>query len=51
MKFQMSQNIAVKTKNIKKAVDFYTKVIGFSNRSNNPDVAELNASPLTLYII
>ena len=51
MKFQMSRNIAVRTKNINKAIDFYTNVIGFSNRSSNPDLADPDASPLTLYII
>jgi predicted enzyme related to lactoylglutathione lyase len=51
MRFRMSANVAVRTKVMPQAVDFYTKIFGFENRSENPEVADLDANPLTLYII
>ena len=51
MTFRMSPNVAVRTRRFSEAVDFYTKVLGFQNRSDNPDLADLDASPLTLFVI
>jgi len=51
MKFRMSTNVAVRTQQVQNAVDFYSKVLGFPNRSLNPDEAGLDANPLTLFII
>jgi catechol 2,3-dioxygenase-like lactoylglutathione lyase family enzyme len=51
MKFKMSSNIALRTDRVKDAVDFYTRVIGFDNRSTDPESAELEASPITFYIL
>jgi catechol 2,3-dioxygenase-like lactoylglutathione lyase family enzyme len=51
MKFRMSPNVAVPTQNeFSKAVEFYTKVLGFHNRSEDPQVADLDASPLNIFI-
>lgn len=50
MTFKMSSNIAVRTKNYREAIDFYTRVLGFANRSNDPEHAQLEASPLTIFI-
>ena len=51
MKFRMSPNVAVPTQNeFSKAVDFYTRVLGFKNRSQDPQVADLDASPLNLIV-
>jgi predicted enzyme related to lactoylglutathione lyase len=36
---------------VTQAVDFYTKVIGFKNRSVNPEIADFDASPMTIFII
>ena len=51
MKFRMSPNVAVRTQNLSDAVDFYTNVLGFKNRSDDPELADLDASPLNLFII
>lgn len=51
MRFRMSANVAVRTKVVTQAVDFYTKVIGFKNRSVNPEIADFDASPMTIFII
>ncbi len=40
MRFRMSPNIAVRTPHFTEAVDFYTKVICFDNRSDDPDLAD-----------
>ena len=52
MKFRMSPNVAVRTQNeFSKAVDFYTRVLGFKNRSQDPQLADLDANPLNLLIL
>jgi predicted enzyme related to lactoylglutathione lyase len=51
VKFRMSPNIAVRTQNLADAVDFYTTVLGFENRSDDPELADLDASPVTLFVI
>ena len=51
MEFKMSPNIAVRTDQFSEAVRFYTEVIGFENRSQDPELADLDASPLNIFII
>ncbi len=51
MEYRMSPNIAVRTRHFTKAVDFYTKVIGFENRSDDPGLVDLDANPLNIFII
>ena len=51
MRFRMSPNVAVRTARFADAVDFYTNVIGFRDRSDDPEVANFDASPLNLYVI
>ncbi len=51
MRFRMSPNNAVRTGQFSEAVDFYTKVIGFENRSTDPKLADLDANPLNLFVI
>jgi catechol 2,3-dioxygenase-like lactoylglutathione lyase family enzyme len=51
MKFRMSPNVAVRTARFAEAVDFYTHVIGFQDRSDDPELANLDASPLNLFVI
>lgn len=51
MKFRMSPNIAIRTSNLQEAVDFYTQVIGFNDRSDDPELADMDAHPLNLFII
>jgi catechol 2,3-dioxygenase-like lactoylglutathione lyase family enzyme len=36
----MSPNIAIRTGHFAEAVDFYTKVIGFDNRSEDSELAD-----------
>lgn len=50
MAFKMSSNIAVRTKNYRKATDFYTRILGFLNRSDDPEHAIIDAKPLTIFI-
>ena len=51
MKFRMSPNVAVRTEQVSDAVEFYSTVLGFTNRSTSPDQADLDANPLNLFII
>ncbi len=51
MTFRMSPNIAVRTSRFAEAVDFYTNVLGFPDRSDDPALADLDASPLNLFVI
>ena len=50
MKFKMSTNIAVRTVQFSEAVNFYSKVLGFPNRSKNAELADLDADPLTIFM-
>jgi len=52
MKFRMSPNIAVRTQGqFAEAVNFYTKVLGFRNRSEDPDLGDLDADPINLFVL
>jgi predicted enzyme related to lactoylglutathione lyase len=51
MKIRMSPNIAVRHKNYAEAVDFYTNVLGFKNRSEDPGLADFDADPINLFVI
>ena len=47
----MSPNVAVRTDKYSEAVEFYTTVLGFNNRSTDPDLADLEADPLNIFVI
>jgi catechol 2,3-dioxygenase-like lactoylglutathione lyase family enzyme len=47
----MSPNVAVRTDRFADAVRFYTTVFGFQDRSTDPELADLDASPLNLFVI
>ena len=52
MKFKMSPNIDVRTQGqFAQAVDFYTNVLGFENRSSDPELGDLDASPMRLFVL
>ena len=51
MKFKMSPNIAVRTERFSDAISFYSDVLGFGNRSNDPALGDHDADPLNLYVI
>jgi catechol 2,3-dioxygenase-like lactoylglutathione lyase family enzyme len=51
MKYRMSPNVAVRTEQFAEAVEFYTQILGFENRSSDPQLADLDASPLNLFVI
>lgn len=51
MKFSMSPNIAVRTKQTTEAVEFYSTVLGFKDRSSDPELADLDANPLNIFVI
>jgi len=52
MKFKMSPNIAVRTQGqFAEAVDFYTNVLGFQNRSVDPELGDMDADPINLFVL
>ena len=52
MKFKMSPNVAVRTQGqFAEAVGFYSKVLGFQNRSDNPELGDLDANPINLFVL
>ena len=51
MKIKMSPNIAVRTERYQEALDFYSRVFGFENRSNDPDLGNFDADPLNMFVI
>jgi len=52
MKFRMSPNVAVRTQDqFAEAVNFYTNVLGFQNRSDDPNLADLDANPINLFVL
>jgi catechol 2,3-dioxygenase-like lactoylglutathione lyase family enzyme len=51
MKFRMSPNVAVRTERFAEAVQFYSEVLGFANRSDDPALGDHDASPLNLFVI
>jgi catechol 2,3-dioxygenase-like lactoylglutathione lyase family enzyme len=51
MIFRMSPNVAVRTERLAEAVEFYNNVLGFENRSDDPELADLDAGPLRLFVI
>lgn len=50
MNFRMSSNVSVRTNQFEEAVRFYSQVIGFDVRKRGETTADLDASPLTLFI-
>ncbi|NQU67910.1 MAG: VOC family protein [Candidatus Marinimicrobia bacterium] len=50
MKFKMSPNIAIPSTDVFKAAEFYTQVLGFSKKSMEPGMVEINADPITLFV-
>jgi predicted enzyme related to lactoylglutathione lyase len=51
MKFKMSPNVAVRTQKFSEAVDFYATVLGFEDRSSDPELADFDAEPLNIFVI
>lgn len=51
MKYEMSPNVAVRTEKFAEARDFYTRVLGFEDRSEDPNLGDLDAAPLNLFVI
>ena len=51
MKFKMSPNVAVRTDRYQEALDFYTNVFGFENRSDDPELGDFDVHPLRLFVI
>jgi catechol 2,3-dioxygenase-like lactoylglutathione lyase family enzyme len=47
----MSPNVAVRTRRFSDAVSFYSDVLGFVNRSNDPALGDHDANPLNLFVI
>ena len=51
MKIKMSPNIAVRTEKFSEAIDFYSRVFGFQNRSTDQDLGDFDANPLNMFVI
>jgi predicted enzyme related to lactoylglutathione lyase len=51
MDIKMSPNIAVRHKDYASAVEFYSQVFGFRNRSSDPELADFDANPINLFVI
>jgi catechol 2,3-dioxygenase-like lactoylglutathione lyase family enzyme len=51
VKFKMSSNIAVRHQDYANAVEFYSDVLGFENRSTDPNLADFDADPINLYVL
>ena len=52
MKFKMSPNVAVRTqKQFDEALKFYTNVLGFENRSTDPELGDFDANPINLFVL
>ena len=52
MKIRMSPNVAIRTqKQFSEAVEFYSNVLGFNNRSSNPEIADFDANPINLLVL
>ena len=52
MKIKMSPNVTVRTqKQFKVAVEFYSNVLGFKNRSIDPELADFDAAPINLLVL
>jgi len=51
MKIKMSPNIAVRHLDYDSAVEFYSQVLGFENRSPDPELADFDANPINLFVI
>lgn len=51
MKYRMSPNVAVRTDRFAEALRFYSDVLGFPNRSEDPELGDHDASPLRLFVL
>ena len=52
MKFTMSPNVAVRTqKQFGEAIAFYANVLGFPNRSTDPELGDHDADPINLFVL
>ena len=52
MKFQMSPNVAVRTqKQFDEALEFYKNVLGFENRSTDPNLGDFDANPINIFVL
>lgn len=50
MKFRMSPNVSVRTDQLSDALHFYNQVLGFGIRTQDDTHADLETSPITLFI-
>lgn len=51
MKYRMSPNVAVRSERCADAVRFYSQVLGFPNRSDDPELGDHDASPIRLFVL
>lgn len=51
MKIRMSPNIAIRHRDFKAAMSFYSLVLGLENRSTDPALGDFDADPINLFVI
>ena len=51
MKYNMSPNVAVRTKRFAEVVEIYANVPGFPNRSDDTRLGYHDANPLNMYVL
>ncbi|HKJ38781.1 MAG TPA: VOC family protein [Anaerolineales bacterium] len=52
MNFKMSPNVAVRTqKQFDEALEFYKNVLGFENRSTDPELGDFDANPINIFVL
>ena len=50
MKFERITNIAVQTTELQQAKAFYTNILGFPNRINEPVFEGIDANPIRMFV-
>lgn len=50
MKFELSNNAAVQTIQPEKAVKFYTQILGFKDRRDDPDFGGVDTGSLRIFV-
>lgn len=51
MTIRMSPNIAIRHRDFKAAMSFYSLVLGLENRSTDPALGDFDADPINLFVI
>ena len=50
VEFRLSPNISIRHQDFAGAVEFYSTILGFKNRSDDPNMAEFETAPISLFV-